>query len=144
MEELFEIENENGLMFHVQEVEPVIVGQNGKEIPQHHEVMFCVENVEKDDLQPDGSLCINVSKLEAARLGIQLLKMAYNDSPTMGSEVHAFNHRLSISEYVNTRPFPHLTIHDIAEGDVDNEGKLHVCLSRQNAEVIATALTKFV
>ena len=79
------IGNNESKTFTVQTVEPTMYnGKECKTLPE--EIVFCIEDVSKNDLQQGKDLVLSLSKASGYSLAMDLLKLLEKDIPVISKE----------------------------------------------------------
>jgi len=145
---VYEIGNRNDLKFSVQKTTPYIIRGNAKEM-MPEEITFLFEGIDPEsDLTEDNNLVCSITKEEAIKLAIRLLKLSVERVPEYGLLLDNFSkHDFSVHHakedgvHINE---PIFEIEDVKADDIAEDGTISVCLTNESAKELIKVLAKIV
>jgi len=145
---IYSIENRDGLKFSVQKTSPCAITHKGKEkLPE--EITFLFEGIDPEsDLTGDNHLVCSITKEEAIKLAIRLLKLSVERVPEHGLLLDNFSkHDFSVHHAKEDGVHidePIFEIEDVKTDDIAEDGTISVCLTNESAKELIKALAKIV
>ena len=145
---VYSIENHEGLNFSVQKTSPCAITHKGKEkLPE--QITFLFEGIDPEsDLKGDNDLVCSITKEEAVKLAIRLLKLSAERVPENGLAFHNFSgHDFSILHAKEDGVHidePIFELGNLEADDIAEDGTISVCLTNESAKELIKALAKIV
>ncbi|WP_342990508.1 MULTISPECIES: hypothetical protein [Bacteroides] len=143
---VYSIENQDGLNFSVQKTSPCAITHKGKEkLPE--QITFLFEGIDPEsDLKGDNDLVCSITKEEAVKLAIRLLKLSAERVPEHGLLLdnysgHDFSVHHAIEDEVHINE-PIFEIEDMKAEDIAEDGTISVCLTNESAKELIKVLAK--
>lgn len=145
---VYSIENQDGLNFSVQKTSPCTITHKGKErLPE--QITFLFEGIDPEsDLTGYKHLVCSITKEEAVKLAIRLLKLSAERVPEHGLLLdnysgHDFSVHHAIEDGVHIDE-PIFEIEDMKAEDIAEDGTISVCLTNESAKELIKVLAKIV